>query len=166
MERRLYRSETESMIAGVCGGLADYFRVDPVLIRLTFVVATLVTGPLAILAYLFLWLATPRRSRLGAASAQEVARESVAEMKAKAGELGQKVENLARGGAPSSPGQEEPPKPLTPKSSPSFWGGLLIVLGGFLVLANLGLLGWFSVWKLWPLFLILVGLLLIFRHRR
>lgn len=35
--KRLYRSRTERMIAGVCGGLADYFDIDPTLVRLAFV---------------------------------------------------------------------------------------------------------------------------------
>ena len=39
--KRLYRSRTERMIAGVCGGLADYFDVDPTLIRLAFVLLVL-----------------------------------------------------------------------------------------------------------------------------
>ena len=36
-EKRLYRSETNRMICGVCGGIAEYFGVDPTLIRLAFV---------------------------------------------------------------------------------------------------------------------------------
>ena len=34
MERRLYRSRTEKMIAGVCGGIAEYFNIDPTIVRL------------------------------------------------------------------------------------------------------------------------------------
>lgn len=39
--KKLYRSEKDRMIAGVCGGLADYFDVDPVVVRLLWVAVTL-----------------------------------------------------------------------------------------------------------------------------
>jgi phage shock protein C len=58
---RLTRSETDKVIAGVCGGLAEYFDVDPVLIRIGFVVAAFV-GP-GIIAYVVMWIAVPRASQ-------------------------------------------------------------------------------------------------------
>ncbi len=42
--RRLYRSRSERMVSGVCGGLAEYFNVDPTLVRLAFVLLTLANG--------------------------------------------------------------------------------------------------------------------------
>ncbi len=58
--KRLYRSRGECQIAGICGGLAVYFNVDPVLIRLIAVAVTLLTGVLpGILAYLAAWLIMP-----------------------------------------------------------------------------------------------------------
>lgn len=56
--KRLYRSRKERMIAGVCVGLGDYLKVDPTLIRLLFVLFTLMGGQ-GILAYLILWLIVP-----------------------------------------------------------------------------------------------------------
>ncbi|GAG12223.1 unnamed protein product, partial [marine sediment metagenome] len=41
MKKKLYRSEKDSMIAGVCGGIAEYFDVDPTLIRLLTVIFVL-----------------------------------------------------------------------------------------------------------------------------
>lgn len=55
---RLYRSRSEKMIAGVCGGLGEYFDVDPVLIRLLFVVTALISG-VGLLAYIILWIVVP-----------------------------------------------------------------------------------------------------------
>jgi phage shock protein C len=55
---RLYRSRSQKMIAGVCGGLGEYFDVDPVLIRLLFVVTAFISG-VGILAYLVLWIIVP-----------------------------------------------------------------------------------------------------------
>ena len=44
MTKRLYRSQTNKVLAGVCGGIGEYFDVDPVLIRLLYLVATVFTG--------------------------------------------------------------------------------------------------------------------------
>lgn len=56
--KRLYRSRRDSVIAGVCGGIGQYFNIDPVLVRVIFVVAALAGGP-GLLAYLLLWLIIP-----------------------------------------------------------------------------------------------------------
>lgn len=55
---RLYRSTTDKVIGGVCGGLAAYFRIDPVLVRLAFVVFALAGGA-SVLLYIVLWIAVP-----------------------------------------------------------------------------------------------------------
>ena len=55
---RLYRSRSQKMIAGVSGGLGEYFDVDPVLIRLLFVVTTFISG-VGLLAYIVLWIIVP-----------------------------------------------------------------------------------------------------------
>ncbi len=47
------------MIAGVCGGLADYFGIDPTIVRIIFVVLALAGGP-GILIYLALWVILPK----------------------------------------------------------------------------------------------------------
>ena len=58
---RLFRPRTERMIAGVCGGLGLYFGVDPVIVRLLFVVLALATG-LPLILYPILWLIMPEGS--------------------------------------------------------------------------------------------------------
>jgi phage shock protein C len=42
-EKKLYRSNTNRMLAGVCGGIAEYFHVDPTLIRLAYVLLSIFT---------------------------------------------------------------------------------------------------------------------------
>ncbi len=56
--KRLFRSKNEKMIAGVCGGLASYFSLDPTIVRLIFILL-LFAPPSGILIYLILWLITP-----------------------------------------------------------------------------------------------------------
>jgi phage shock protein PspC (stress-responsive transcriptional regulator) len=56
--KRLYRSITDRKLAGVAGGLAEYFVMDPLLIRLAFVLLTLAGGG-GFLIYIILWIVTP-----------------------------------------------------------------------------------------------------------
>ena len=60
VERRLYRSETQRVVAGICGGLGEYFAVDPIWFRIGFVVLT-IGGGSGILIYLLMWLIVPTR---------------------------------------------------------------------------------------------------------
>ena len=57
--RKLYRSESEKMIAGVCGGLAEHFETDPTLMRAIMIVLVL-CGP-GLLLYPVLWIMVPQR---------------------------------------------------------------------------------------------------------
>ncbi|MFV9504853.1 MAG: PspC domain-containing protein [Oscillochloridaceae bacterium umkhey_bin13] len=59
MQPRLTRSASETMVAGVCGGLAEYFNIDPVIVRLIFVLITLTSG-LGLPVYIVLWMIMPR----------------------------------------------------------------------------------------------------------
>ncbi len=56
--KRLYRARDERMVAGVCGGIAKYFNVDPTLVRLLFVIAAFAAGP-GLLAYIVLAIIVP-----------------------------------------------------------------------------------------------------------
>jgi len=58
MEKRLHRSRNEKMIGGVCGGLGEYFGIDPTIVRVLWVAITLIGGA-GILAYLILWIIMP-----------------------------------------------------------------------------------------------------------
>jgi phage shock protein PspC (stress-responsive transcriptional regulator) len=58
--KRLYRSRTETRIAGLCGGMGVYFQVDPVIVRLVCVLGTVATGfAPGIITYLVAWLIVP-----------------------------------------------------------------------------------------------------------
>lgn len=56
--KKLYRSQNERMIAGVCGGLAEYFNIDPTIVRLAFVAAALMGGP-GLIVYLVMLVVVP-----------------------------------------------------------------------------------------------------------
>jgi phage shock protein C len=63
--KRLYRSEKDRMVAGVCAGLGEYFGIDPTLIRVAWVLATVLTAlfPLFI-AYFVLAIIIPSKSEV------------------------------------------------------------------------------------------------------
>ncbi|MCS6839531.1 MAG: PspC domain-containing protein [Roseiflexus sp.] len=65
MEGRLVRSKSDRMIAGVCGGLARYFNIDPVIVRLVFVLAVLFGG-VSPLIYVVLWIVMPEEGTVPA----------------------------------------------------------------------------------------------------
>ena len=56
--KRLYRSKTNRIIAGVCSGIAEYFNVDPTLIRLLGLLFSL-SGGAGVLAYVIAWIIIP-----------------------------------------------------------------------------------------------------------
>ncbi len=58
MRNRLYRSKRNRMIAGVCGGIGEYFNVDPTFIRLLWVLFTFAYGS-GVLAYIIAWIIIP-----------------------------------------------------------------------------------------------------------
>lgn len=59
--KRLYRSTQNKVLAGICGGIADYFSVDPVLIRIIFVVLLIASFGTAAIAYLIAWVIIPKK---------------------------------------------------------------------------------------------------------
>lgn len=60
MEKRLTRSTTDRMIAGVCGGIADYFKLDPSLVRVGIVLICLVTAVVPVcMIYGIMWFVIP-----------------------------------------------------------------------------------------------------------
>jgi len=56
--KRLWRSRRDSRIAGVCGGLGEYFQIDPLWVRIFFVLFFLAGGA-AFIAYVIIWLLVP-----------------------------------------------------------------------------------------------------------
>ncbi|MFC2150875.1 PspC domain-containing protein [Calditrichota bacterium] len=58
--KRLYRSDEDRIIAGVCGGFGEYFSIDPVIIRLIWIVLVLYGGA-GLLAYFIFWIFVPRK---------------------------------------------------------------------------------------------------------
>ena len=63
--KKLYRSRDDRMIAGVCGGLAEYFSVDPVIVRVIAVLLLFPGGAPGLLPYIVLWIVVPEKPAKG-----------------------------------------------------------------------------------------------------
>jgi phage shock protein C len=59
-QKRFYLSETDKKLAGVCGGIAEYFNIDSLLVRVGFLLFTFSFGG-GLIAYIVLWLCAPKR---------------------------------------------------------------------------------------------------------
>ena len=60
MEKRFYLSKKDKKIGGVCGGIAEYFEIDPLLVRIGFLFLVFGMGT-GLLLYILLWLLAPKR---------------------------------------------------------------------------------------------------------
>ena len=58
----MYRSGENKVLGGVCGGMGEYFDIDPVLIRLAWIIAIFVFGT-GVLAYLIAWIIIPKNPK-------------------------------------------------------------------------------------------------------
>ena len=128
--QKLRRSRKDRMIGGVCGGLGEYFHIDPVIIRLIFVLLLFANG-IGLLAYILFWIIVPEEPSEG----EEV----------------------------QPKGEEDMTRAAT---RGNLWGGaILIIIGLYFLLRNLGFLGGLDFSLVWPVILIIVGLFLLFRKR-
>lgn len=141
--RRLYRSPTEKKIAGICGGIAEYFDIDPVLVRIAAVLVTFPHG-LGIIVYLICWAAIPMRS-------------------------GEPASGTGPAVGADSPEHtfQDPAAPRHGRGSGELVaGGILIIIGLFFLMFNVGLFDWdiFRFWRwrfIWPIILIGLGLYVV-----
>lgn len=64
MGRKLYLSDKDRKIAGVCGGLADYFGIDSTIVRILWALAVLVSYGTGFILYLVFWLIVPQERNI------------------------------------------------------------------------------------------------------
>ncbi|MEA2635637.1 MAG: phage shock protein [Chloroflexota bacterium] len=173
------RRGSDRILGGVCSGLAVYFGVDPLLVRVVFVILALVPPSIGILLYLVLWFLmeppqgapTTTRSvggRLRAMSddIRQDFRTGFRQSQASgtpSPTSGDPASGPPPAGPPSHHGRWGPPYGNRP---PGLWAGIiLIVLGAYFLLTNLGVLSNLRWDLFWPAVLIVLGLLLLVRRR-
>ncbi|MFH0962159.1 MAG: PspC domain-containing protein, partial [archaeon] len=132
--KRLYRSESNRVLAGVCGGIGEYFGIDPVLVRMIFLLFVFVGGG-GIPLYFILWLIVPTESKVRS-EPRDAIRENAREMQARFRQVSDK--SGLRG--------------------PAIFGLFLVAFGVIFLVYESGCCQAFLNWgKLWPFVLILIG---------
>jgi phage shock protein C len=153
MSTRITKSRTDRVIDGVCGGLAEYFGIDSLLVRLAFVALMFING-MGVILYIILMIIMPKAEMLDQ-SQKATIQENVQEMGDRIKEAGQEL------GTAFSKNTEEK------HSNRAVWFGILLVLIGILfLLKNLNLIRWFDNDLLWPLIIILIGAWLLIKRWR
>ena len=133
---RLHSSTTDSMLFGVAGGMAEYFGADPTIVRVAWVLLTLASAGLGLLAYVILAIVIPRQTFDSTADESSQVNES-------------------EGGEPSYTDTRRRTGRL------SLFGLALIAIGTLLLLNSLGVLYWWRWDVFWPLLLIAAGVALL-----
>ena len=139
--KKLYRSRTDTVIAGVAGGLGEYFSIDPVLIRLIFVMAA-IFGGVGIPAYIVLWIILPEEPT-DTIGSEETVKKNVNQMK-------ERAESIAQGLRSDS----------SDTRTRTLIGALLVGLGVMFILDNFG---FFRADLFWPLVLVVIGIFILRR---
>lgn len=144
--RTLYRSEKDRVLAGVAGGIAAYFEVDSNLVRFLFILVTLLGGS-GIILYIVLWILLPSESAAGRGQ-EETVRKNIDEIKGMAHHVAAEIR----------------PHAEKRRGSREWFAFILILIGVLFILQNYGFLWWFSMEKLWPVILILLGIGVLVRN--
>ena len=149
MNKKLYRSVTDKIIGGVCGGIAEYFSLDPVIIRLAFVLAVIFGGG-GILTYIILWIIIPQKPYIITPFNQE--NKTDANLVDDEGE--KKISNDLQSNMLY--------KNLN-NNKTVFAGVLLVVLGMIILISNF--VPGFYFRDYWPVILIILGLAIILKAK-
>jgi len=139
--KKLYRSETNRILAGVAGGLGEYFAIDPTLIRLIFALLTIFGGG-GILVYIILWILIPSENNSGKNS-EETIKENAQEFKNRAKNFANEF------------------KGMSVENHPRNWFGFVVIVLGILFLFDN--LGFLKFHLFWPILLIAFGFFLLFK---
>jgi phage shock protein PspC (stress-responsive transcriptional regulator) len=62
--KRLYRCRHEPLVGGVCAGIAEYAHIDPTIVRIIWVIFTLLSMGMGLIAYLIAWIIIPEEPKL------------------------------------------------------------------------------------------------------
>ncbi|MFA5070584.1 MAG: PspC domain-containing protein [Patescibacteria group bacterium] len=160
MDKKLYRSNKDKIIAGVCAGLAEYFDLDVTLVRIIFVVIVLAGGA-GVLAYVILWIVVPQNPGEGEAvkaGSKEAVNQFASEVKGKAEEIKEAFSKDEKKEEECCTPEEK--KRIERRAWPAI---ILLVIGVFFLAANFTT--WLNWGKLWPVILILMALVMLFRRR-
>jgi len=192
MEKRAYRNTQDKVIAGVCTGLGEYFGIDPLFIRIVFLLF-LFEPPIAVVAYIALWIALPKKPyQLPVQSnsqshedspktfeerVEEFGKEAevIGNTLGKEAELfGEKIEKKVQAFAEQLEGSMSDAKntknihfsiDIEPKPRKGKAMGIILISLGIVFLAN-NFLPDFDIERFWPMILIGIGFSILFSGKK
>jgi len=147
-DRKIFRSIDDYMIAGVCGGLANYFKIDSSLVRIIFVLLIL-SGGSGILIYLILWLVVPKEKGIEKEiDREEKLEEFIEDVKGRAKSMAKEIKIDTKIGKP--------------RKNINVLGIILVMVG---IVAVWNQISPMTIqWNFfWPGLLILIGILILFK---
>jgi phage shock protein C len=152
MNKKLYRSNKDKMLGGVAGGLAEYFAIDPTLVRIIFVVS-LFAGGAGVLAYIILWIVVPEEPYVFAGTPAQT-------------ETKIKDETGPQPDSPSQTNQQQYVQAMAVQKHKrsSILGIVLIVIGLLFLLDNF--IPRIHFGDFWPLLLVAIGIGLLLNARK
>lgn len=138
MSTRLYRSRTDRVLGGVCGGLGRYLGIDPTFVRLFFILLTLGDG-MGLFIYFLLWIIVPEEGAVEGSTLADNAHAAGEELRASF---------------------------HTPHPQAGLYAGIaLVLLGAYFLARNFfPWLHWLDFEVIWPVLLIVGGLALLLRR--
>lgn len=132
------------MLGGVAGGLAEYLNVDPVLVRLVFVILFLANAS-GLLVYVILWLVLPSKSKLNLKS-DSLLRENASEIRERAQGISEQFKSRQ-----------------VQDRTRIVIGGVVIFFGVMVLLRSFGLPNLLDWGFLWPITLVVIGVMILFK---
>lgn len=161
--KRLYKSRRNRMIDGVCGGLAEYLNVDATIVRIAWVVVTLMGGA-GIILYIAAIIIIP-------VNPEHIAPPATPPAPPPSGKRGARKKKGQKESSSSSSPESSAPANATESGTDvrKFWGVLFVIVGALILLSNLGFfhMFWFGWWNfswtvVFPIILVLAGAALIY----
>jgi len=146
MPDRLQRSTTNRVWTGVAGGIAEYFQIDPTLVRVLFVIATILTGGLFFIVYIALIVLMPLPGQRGPFDSSTTTPPASASL------------------TPSSMPYRHSPEAAARRREGAGW--LLVALGVVFLLANAGAFRFVDFRYIWPIALIALGAFIVLQRSR
>ena len=146
--KRLHRSRTNKLLVGVCGGLAEYFGTDPTLVRVLWLLLSFFSAGLFLVLYLVLAIIMPLEGST-ATEPVDVVRENIRTFPTEAEEAGRRIADTVGG---------QGSRPTHANDGLRMAAIIMVVLGVIFLVINLGPFPWFTWGRVWPVVLIVIGL--------
>lgn len=162
VKRRLTKSKDDRVIEGVCGGLAEYFEIDSVIVRLVFLISVFING-FGILLYIILMIVMPKHDIEEQSQPSKIINDNIQHIEEHVKDM---IENISEQTEESVKEKviDSDQKMKKAHERSKWFGALIILLGIFFFLDELNLIWWFNEDLFLPLLLIFIGLWILIKR--